>query len=625
MQLLAPENEWKELEEYLQLDQQMILKPIPHRRLYDDFCSGWDKKSLPYQPGELWQRFCDFKDLKPIDCDLMPFPLSAFGEYETSYDANGNGFDRPKEIHPLHSFGLEDPFIWALFRCQEIEAETEDQEKTATLERLNTEATRLNAINPYVRFLQLRTFSKLATATKQLLDRLTAPGAAQRRHPDLQTRRQLRRPQAESLYANLRNAWIMHSFTATVVLILFSTTLILGAEFAWDDWNMAQFKKIMDNTASKQEERELAESWRDTFVHSPQWQHSLYSLLKKSKAEFNAELQKHRESKDTIAWKQAQQVNTEEAITTYLEQYPTGQYAENARQSLGQIMKTKNWQQFTLRYKELLRDSELLEAAKMLEDRPISQEVTEQQIRATFPETAAGLLTTKVANWKERGEWTKAMNYLQLIAQIPADVWPLEQRNSLVNNLSFDIKQAWDRMLYQAACDYRNVDKMNEYVSQAPMGTMKQEVERYLAYLNRRMGSNKFRLILTKVQWNSNVRSESYATYGLNVQNQRATSPQMSAPSRNSVTEVNLEIDFTAKYTDTIPIDIHTTGIGLTGFFGENLIGASDRVNLTVQDISRGGAQLTLRDGSGTETGKAFLALRDGAGLEPELPTWRAQ
>lgn len=59
--------------------------------------------------------------------------------------------------------------------------------------------------------------------------------------------------------------------------------------------------------------------------------------------------------------------------------------------------------------------------------------------------------------------------------------------------------------------------------------------------------------------------------------------------------------------------------------FGEKLLGASGNVNLTVQNISRGGAQLTLRDESSTETGKASLVLRGGADAEPELPTWRSQ
>jgi len=214
----------------------------------------------------------------------------------------------------------------------------------------------------------------------------------------------------------------------------------------------------------------------------------------------------------------------------------------------------------------------------------------------------------------------QAMNYLQQIAQIPADVWQLKQRNLLVNNLSEEIKQAWDRTLYQSVCDFRTQDKVNDYLSQAPLGTMKAEVERFLEYLNQQIGENSFQLILTQVQWNSNVRSKTYATYGLNVKNQNATSPQMDGPKSDRVAAVDLAIDFTAKYTDTVPVNIQITG---TGLFGERLIGASGNVNLTVQSILRG-AQLTLRDESGTETGQAFLALKGGVGSKPELPSWRA-
>lgn len=666
----TPENEWKELEEYLQLDQQIVLRPIPHRRLYDDFRSGWDKDATTYQPGELWQKFCDFKASKPIRRDLMPFPLSAFGEYETVHSDDGTNFELPKEINPLHSFGLEDPFVWALFRCQEIEAETEDREEDAALERLSAEATRLDGTSRYLRFFELLATRKLVTEAQELLHRLTQPGAAARRYSELQTRRQLRRPQAEKLYARLRSAWITQTMMATAASVFALVIATFSAEFAWDSLMLAKVQSILANPESKQQDIQWAETWQDTFAHSPVWQHLPYALLQTSKEQFAQELQiartqriertveifdnpskdlntrvnsateylricgqqcthlaaaqgvqqEYRQAQDDATWNRAQQANTEVAVNTYLEKYPLGKNASAARQLLGQIMKTKAWQQFRFHYENSLRNGEILEVAKMLEERPTSQDVGETRLRSAFPATAASLLATKVTIWKERQEWTEAMNYLQQVAQIPADVWPSEQRNLLLNNLSTEIKQAWDRALYQAACDFRTQDKMNEYVTQAPLGTMKAEVERYLDYLNQRAGDNSFRLLLTQVQWNGNVKSKTYAIYGLNVQDQKATSPQMDGPSSDKVAVVNLAIRFTAKYTDTVPVLIHITG---TGWFGESLIGSSGTINLTVQNILRG-TQLTLHDESDNETGQAFLALSGGVGSEPALSSWRA-
>ncbi|KOR30021.1 hypothetical protein TI03_00665 [Achromatium sp. WMS1] len=621
-----PETEWRDLEKYLQLDQAILPKPIPHRRLYDNLQSGWNKNLLTtYQSGDLWRRFRDFRDMKPINCDLMPFPLSAFGEYVTVCNDDGTSFERPKEINPLHSFGLEDPFIWALFRRQEIEAEIKEQEDTATLEYLTSEATKLGDTSSRWTFLKLFTIRKLFIQAKRLRNSLKGQRIIEQRYSDsgAQAKRAQYRLEAKNVYIKLRNAWIKQAITATIITISVIGVSIVATEFVLDSWKMANVQSILDNNTSTQKELQQAEAWQDAFAHSPIWQHTLYATLQKTKAQLAEELQTARTKRrlvlDSADWEQAKQVNTEESITSYIRKYPLGQHIKAAHQALGYIIKAKSWQQYKANYNEHLRNGEVLEAAKLLENPSVTQHVEELHIKAAFPEIAMGLLTTKIAEWQKQHKWTDAINYLQQIMQIPADIWPVEQRNSIVNKLTTEINQSWDRALYKTACDFRTQNKMHDYIAQAPLKTMRAYIEKYLEYLNQQSGINNFQLVLTRVEWNENVHSKTSATFHLNVNGKKIDSPKIDGPRFAKIAHLNLPIDFMAKYTDSILIKLEIVG---DGWVGERLLGKAEKT-VTLQNILRG-TELILKNNE-HETGRAFLRLTVKTEAEPTLPTWKTQ
>ncbi|MBF0159749.1 MAG: hypothetical protein HQL58_09500 [Magnetococcales bacterium] len=120
------EKIWQSLEQFLHLSGSSSDKlPPPHAQLYSSLASSkGDKKIDEYQSGDLYRDYLTLRDGKPIGTNFAAFPVSAFGGYEIITNIDRVTLETVKEEiprgFPMRSCCLEDPFIWAIRRCNEL-------------------------------------------------------------------------------------------------------------------------------------------------------------------------------------------------------------------------------------------------------------------------------------------------------------------------------------------------------------------------------------------------------------------------------------------------------------------------------------------------------------------------
>ncbi|KOR30814.1 hypothetical protein TI04_04010 [Achromatium sp. WMS2] len=659
-----PECEWQKLEQYLQLDKKIPSSHIPQRVLYDGLQSALIRNNDSYTPGDLWRRYLSFRDNQPINHNFMAFPLSAFGSCEIVKLPEGISFERPKEVTPLQSFGLEDPFFWALYRCDELRATVQYQQESVKFEYLSKELDKINLYPKVLQFLFVVNINDLYREALKLHKDLVNTKKHRRYTEEQLAITKERILKVERIREDLNSVRWKHAITASSATIVVLLSLALIIEFAIDYHQFIKSEDILRNPMAILEDRQWAETYQESYVRAPLWRHWLYAHFQRSRDQVAQNLQEQRQSyligqetavwdktilnsnsetlekylqlypkgshadearlmlgqlkfaQDDGAWQAALLAGKEQDVLAYLDQYPLGRHAEEARKTLIRLTSTKSWKEFKTEYLEALENASLVTAANMLTGRPIGDTPEETELRKDFPDQASRIITIKLREWKERNDiatWAEAVSYLEQLRRISNNVWSPEKRQLVVNQALSQIKQTWDRSLYQDVINYRTLDRLNDYLANAPLQTMRQEVMSYLEYLNKRQAENSFTLTLSNMALNT-VHSDviyKFFVKAKNVQIKRASSADA----------VDLAITFRAMSTDNVPIGVE---VWAYHWVGENTLLGSAKIRLSMPNLIKDGSMVVpVYDDKLVKTGEVRLAISGGAGNEPTLPEWR--
>ena len=173
--------------------------------------------------------------------NFKAFPLSALGEPEAGGDASHP--DRPARLNPLHAFGVEDPFVWACRRRDEIDlAEYEREAASKTLWKV------------------WQPFSPRSWWSRRTFVARFPEGTPGRRRVEV-ARSRIRRSTA---------AQIVLSMSLAVAAFL-GVTLVA-------DWvGSGRHRPAFDNpTQANADELLRAETWLVGYIHSPNFRHASF-------------------------------------------------------------------------------------------------------------------------------------------------------------------------------------------------------------------------------------------------------------------------------------------------------------------------------------------------------------
>jgi len=249
-----PEKEQQKLEKLVNAPQS------PHRTVYNDL-----KSSI-------------------TEGNFQIFPVSALGPNEFVQLENGERVERPKQINPLNTFGLEDPFIWLVQRHNAIDLR---------------------------KYLDKGIRKKVWDETsKELLNRFPPKSNETK--------------QIKHLISECRKAFVKGVIVWAIIIVAF----VFGVETTWDGVKYRQFTVTVENPHATNEELDEAEQWLTQYIAAPHFRHRLSQIFFLDREEAQTRLAKLQAKREKFLWASVEialKENLQAALKPakeYLQYYP---------------------------------------------------------------------------------------------------------------------------------------------------------------------------------------------------------------------------------------------------------------------------------------------------------------
>jgi hypothetical protein len=582
---------------------------LPHRGLYDAL-----KNSVP-------------------ENDFTVFPVSAIGLCEKVL-VDGHEFERPKNISPLHSFGLENPFVWALRRRDEIDV--------VNLEQAVSQLT----VGKGTRFIPWPPLELLRQG-KAILKRFP-------RGSDLQKKTHVVVHQLREVF------WSRAGMTAVYFL-----SAVLITEATIDGMRYRSVNAVLHDPKASVEQLQKAEDWLDQYQSSSFGRHLLYTLSaktagielekfrsgredlfaeplksgtsseQKAKAaedylkafpngKYRAEAVKAIQGFETlqseITWREVQSSSSladkAKRANDYLKKFPYSDHAADARQILSEAANAKSWDDFVKQYNGMISDGRLSDAAELLVGRrPETPDL--KALKAGFPSQALEKLSRRIQETITNSQWEQGIEELDNASRWSPDVVN-DQVQSKIRELREQLDKTWDLSLYQTVLSSRTTDNLQTYLAQAPIKSMKTPVQDYLDYLAKQQGQLDLKLTLVKVRWNPDITAKSEVRYEVAINGNNiiyATGQEGTRGHSGDFVSVNQIGSFKGRLSEEVTLNFAAVGDGM---FGKADLGRGNR-KLAVSSLN--GYSLDIRDDDGNVSTVQFSL--QGMPKAPEMPAWR--
>jgi hypothetical protein len=270
----------------------------------------WDRRGGPESSGDQRQGEVEqfltesvlhknlTSTLSDVSEHFMVFPVSAFGCHTSDCDRAGQPIlnsDRPAKF-PLPSYGLEDPFAWAI---TEIDG--------ADVERVVSASQRIRWWNPAI----WSTWRRAKSLRRRLGDATQNATLV------------------SSIVGRAKRMIILQGGLCAIFCLL----LVVGVEWSVDSVERGRSRSRLQNSDASEAEVEQALHWIDGYAHSSWVRHramKAYYSVEYAEHEYQFETSK----RDEIVWEQAPMAPPEErlhALKNYLRRFPNGHHGEEAR------------------------------------------------------------------------------------------------------------------------------------------------------------------------------------------------------------------------------------------------------------------------------------------------------
>ena len=515
--------------------------------------------------------------------DFKAFPVSALGECR----ADG----RPYKNERLHSFGLEDPFIWAAQRRDALDIATYRREIAE--QKLDRWSGKLFA-NP-------RSLTSLIRRGSEL----TANFPPTDRHHD----------EAKQLLSHVKTA----SAISGTVWFSLGLIILLVLEGGWD-WSRYQtHKHIISDPQASGDAVQRTDTWLADYTESMPWRHFLAKISFLSNAQAESKMTSLRKGREEIYWAEVSNADPAEQIQRaekYIEAFPNGSYKIEAINLIATAAAHKDWNEFMRTYTATLQEGKTVEASVMLKQR--TADSRSASLKQSFESTALNFLETAIEKKIQDGKIDDAK---ELYAQI--DQWPLDldvrtdtgRRRAAQLKRLIDVAQ--DRQLYEEAREYKNSNALNQYLEQAPLGTMTNQVKKYLEWLNAQQGQMDLTLAVKSVTWSDDAGNNDEIQLTVTIDGEQAIKilGLESESGESSYLTSSNTYKLRARLNDEIRIGVALKDTNR--WFGSGEMGTGTR-KIQVKDLNGSEVPASTEEMSNTVT----FSL-SGIPQQPNLPIWQ--
>ena len=571
------------------------------------------------------------------------FPVSALGPSECVSLENHKVIERPKQIKPLNSFGLEDAFIWVAQRRDAIDLQDYHEQATISLKGCKQRSVEL-----------LRRFPKGSEQAKQIQTLLQICQKAKRKR-------------------------IIYTVISIIVLWFVAETTV-------DLINYRQNIVATNNPHTTHEDIDRAEKWLTEYLATPYFRHTISKIfLSRKKVEtLLAGLQKRR---DDFMWNPVEKALKNKdlpsayiPVSEYIKYYPYGQHAQQAqdikrswqqlenekelrridaiaqtsmqdREKLRKLLKElsilpkypaetdemrqqridlenqiskqlkkltteQEWIRFRDNFNQNLEAKNFQAAANLL----INSHQPEGKLKAlknTFKTVIIQTLEQDVTQALKEKRLEFARNLLKQYAKLPSEL-KLDNNEIKIKQLQGKIDETQDKALYEAVRKGKDLASIIKYLQKAPLKTMAKYVSNYKTHLDKIAPNatiHELQLKLAQIHWENVNDDDNIVKVYLN--GQQVINKKVDARPNTSTANVGTSLFFTAKADVLITIEIRIINEDI--FFDDDY--GFGRVEKPLNELVDG-YNLVLHDKYGTKTATVILKI-EGYPKAPELPAWQ--
>lgn len=284
-------------------------------------------------------------------------------------------------------------------------------------------------------------------------------------------------------------------------------------------------------------------------------------------------------------------------------------------------------------FKNLIESGRGISAGQFLVELPPDQRAQFKNEIGVYKGHIVGMVGHEIAELSRGGrEWGNASNQLKIFTDrvVKADLsMHPEDIMEHLNGLSERIEREGDRYLYEIAQKLSNkgdlLKALDLYLSEAPLGVMRNFCEDRRRYLGEIEKSHRVDLVLETIKWGDKVDkvAGNYVTVSVFPGTPERKGPYESIPGLTTRPSANNKWRIGHRtFTDTISIEVSAEDDGTGAFNKEDSLGKKSLAGRTLSSLSSGIA-IVLEDAKIAGTELHFRV--DGFPIEPPLPPYGSQ
>lgn len=517
--------------------------------------------------------------------DFEIFPISALGQC----DSDG----RPLKYNPLYTFGLEAPFLWAAQRHDEIELE-DYEDKIGALNFLEGSKTWLRWPRP----IKLRKLSRLGSRLVRSLPTVDPL-----------------HDKAKQLCSKVARAYRYSQITSLVGVFLAVVAVETGIDYS----RYQTLKQTINDPKADAQQVQQAENWLKNYSQSVFPRHLLSTWITLSRGQAEARLADLRSGRDEIYWLEVVNAGPEQKMQhaeTYLAAFPNGRHRAEAIVLLAESTDRMNWEKFISLYQATLQAGKTVEASTILSKRDDDPRAAE--FVRNFESTAFNVLEDRIKTAVQKQDIEQAKN---LIAQVQQ--WPLAFRTAggteRENMLKKVVNLAEDRLIYNDAREYKNLDQLSQYLNLSPRGRMHKDIQAYMDWLDAQTQSMPLDIYVKSIKWDDESGKNGGIQLTVWVNDIKAIQLDQLTSKSSKTDNINSSVyRFNARLDEKIRIRVEVEDTD-KWFSSSKIIGSGVKSTL-VKGVS--GLRVSA---SGEKLNTVVIFGLTGIQQEPVLPLWREE
>jgi hypothetical protein len=544
----------------------------------------------------------DFMNKVGIE-NCKAFPVSAFGACKrrtTIYQ--GKEIEAPQQVNPLASYGLLEGFIWLAQRLEEIRLQNEAAELQSLMLDLQNYETAIAGYKKWQPYPALSLW-RLKRQGKQLINQFPNPSEMA-----------LRARQARTECSKVWWSRVMVLLPIIAMIVVF---FWWGQQAYEDKRNYDEVHRILNHPNTEFQKILGAEKWLEQYYYTSAFWHPLSWLFVISRRQAKSELEQSRLRREQGLWQAVKQADSlpdkYQAAQIYQQQFRYGEYKAEIEKIIRQLDKKfhDDWLLFQKDYYELFNHGEFVEATWHLNQHPLQEAPQLLQLKDHFTQHIFDALKRQIENFIKHQSWSDAYDKLKRYYE-----WPLDFKNPQTEHQIGDlldmVQQAEDHYFYTEFLEARDIERAENYLTQAPKQVMNVFVTKYKNYLIKIKNLLKLTLILERIEWGNLSDDDNIVTVFMNGKKIIET-VEIEAITNGSTTELG-DYTFQAKLNTSIKIRVKI--VERHWFSGYDNNGEGSTI---VQVKNLNGLILDLTTLDESIKNKAVFRLK-GIPAEPDLP-----